>query len=111
MTDLVPYEGKDDGLALPESPLAKWRIVKAEPVHQTGRWHKNSKRMLNLILEHRKPDGDYITVEVYVDKEWKLAGLIPFLEWAENLPDGMRLKTYVRERVPWAKDPTRRPRP
>lgn len=110
MTDLVPYQDGGSDLALPDSPSGKWRIVKAEAVHQTGRWHKNSKRMLNLILEHHRDDGDYITIEVYVDATWKLAELLPFLEWAEGIPDGMRIKGYVRERVPWAKDPSRRPR-
>lgn len=67
--------------------------------------------MLNLVLEHHRDDGDFVIIEVYVDRDWKLAQLLPMLEWAERIPDGMRVKTYVQERVPWDRDPDRRPRP
>lgn len=107
VSDLVPYEGRDLP-ALPDSPSGKWRIVKAEPVHVAGRSHRNNKRMLQLILEHEQPDGNFVTIEALVDEMWKLPQLLPLLEWAENMPDGMRIKGYVREKVPWARDPNRR---
>ena len=109
-TDLVPYEPPRDELAFPESPSPKWRVIKCEPVHQTGRWHKNSYQMLNLVLEHEKGNGEFVTVDVMVDRSWKLANLKPFLDSAENLPDGIRIKVFTAERVPWDKRPDRRPR-
>lgn len=107
MTDIVPYQPGD--LALPESPSPNWRIVKMEPAHQTGRWHKNSYQVMNIVLEHTQPNGEIVTVEVMVDRAWKLVNLVPFLEAAENLPNQMRIKVYVAEKVPWDRRPGRHP--
>lgn len=107
MTDLVPYQ--TSALTLPESPSAFWRVVRAEPVSVAGRSSRNTKRMLNLVLEHQKANGEYVTVEVYVDASWKLANLKPFLDAAQELPDGIRIKTYVAEKVPWDRRPGRHP--
>jgi hypothetical protein len=105
---VIEYVPPQKDVALPESPDIGWRIVKAEPVHQTGRWHKNSMRMLQLIMEHKKDNGEYVTIEVMVDATYKLAELVPFLKAAENLPDGIRIKLYTAERVPWDRRPDRR---
>jgi hypothetical protein len=109
VTDLVPYQPSETDVALPESPSALWRIVKAEPVSVAGRSHRNDKRMLNLVLEHEKASGEIVTVEVYVDATWKLSELRPFLDAAQDLPDGIRIKLYVAEKVWWDRRPGRHP--
>lgn len=65
--------------------------------------------MLNLILEHEKANGEFVTVEVYVDVAWKMTELKPFLDAAQDLPDGIRIKLYVAEKVPWDRRPGRHP--
>ena len=110
--DLVPYTASDGSIAHLQSPSPYWRIRKVEPTEQVSRTNKTSKVLL-IVWEHVRPNGDKIVVDTYVREREDLTRLKAFLDAAIELPPGIRVKVATLESAPWdvVKPPSRRSLP
>ena len=97
--DLVPYR-TSDGLTL-YSPSPYWRIRSAEPSLRVGRQSSTRVRVLRVVFEHVRENGDKIVVETEVAEKYELSRLEAFLDASMELPGGIRVSIGTMESVPW----------